>query len=173
MNIKVTLILLCCLNFSRLFAQNAAEKVNRKDSILQAAHPSYKKVSGVDRRLFGENYRKDWDMPVKLPILDLATWHGGLTPVKQGSGMESKSLRLVDKSGQEWADGGSCIAGPDGNWVVAPVSKQEQLIIATLEHTRVMEERQNFDPSGHYARPNIVQLSVNRERQRLVRFKDD
>src|SRR3954466_16016370 len=102
MNIKVTLILLCCLTFNRLFAQIAAGQVNKSDSILQAAHPSYNKVSGVHRWLFGENYRQDWAMPVKLPVLHLSTWHGGLTPVKQGGGMESKSLRLVDKSGQEW-----------------------------------------------------------------------
>ncbi|MDB5151478.1 MAG: carbon-nitrogen hydrolase family protein [Mucilaginibacter sp.] len=88
----------------------------------------------------------------------------------------NNALPYADKmiaSSKEWlADGGSCIAGPDGNWVIAPLQYQETLIVSTIDHVRVMEERQNFDPSGHYSRPDIVQLAVNRERQTLVRFKD-
>jgi nitrilase len=37
----------------------------------------------------------------------------------------------------------------------------------------VREERQNFDVMGHYARPDVLQLTVNRERQRAARFSDD
>ena len=70
------------------------------------------------------------------------------------------------------ANGGSCIAGPDGNWVVEPVVEQEDLIVATLDHCRVREERQNFDPAGHYSRPDITQLTVNRQRQRTVNLVD-
>ena len=88
----------------------------------------------------------------------------------------NNALPYADKmiaNSNEWlADGGSCIAGPDGNWVIAPLQYQETLIVSTIDHVRVMEERQNFDPSGHYSRPDIVQLAVNRERQTLVRFKD-
>ena len=74
---------------------------------------------------------------------------------------------------KEWlADGGSCIAAPDGSWIIPPVQYDEKLIIGTINHQQVLEERQNFDPSGHYSRPDILQLSVSRERQRLVTFKD-
>src|SRR6201991_2792014 len=72
------------------------------DSMIVAVHPSYNKVSGIHRWLFGENYRKEWAMPVKLPVLKLSQINGGLTPTKEGGGMESKSLRLEDKSGREW-----------------------------------------------------------------------
>ncbi len=50
------------------------------------------------------------------------------------------------------ADGGSCVAGPDGEWVIPPAPLVETLLVATLDQRRVCEERQNFDPSGHYAR---------------------
>ena len=70
------------------------------------------------------------------------------------------------------ANGGSCLAGPDGAWVIPPVVDREALAVATLEHRRVREERQNFDPSGHYARPDVTQLTVNRERQRAVIYKE-
>lgn len=48
------------------------------------------------------------------------------------------------------ANGGSCIAGPDGEWVVAPVVEKEGLIIETIDFDKVLEERHNFDPVGHY-----------------------
>ena len=70
------------------------------------------------------------------------------------------------------ANGGSCIAAPDGSWVVEPVVGEERMIIATLDHRRVREERQNFDPAGHYGRPDVARLVVNRERQRTVEFED-
>lgn len=73
------------------------------------------------------------------------------------------------------ADGGSCIAGPDGAWLVEPVVGGERLVTATLDPARVREERQNFDPSGHYSRPDVTRLSVNRERQGIVhaQVRDD
>jgi len=63
------------------------------------------------------------------------------------------------------ANGGSCLAGPDGEWVIEPVTDQETLLVATIAQGRVREERQNFDPAGHYARPDVTQLTVNRQRQ--------
>ncbi|WP_299106381.1 carbon-nitrogen hydrolase family protein [uncultured Tenacibaculum sp.] len=68
------------------------------------------------------------------------------------------------------ANGGSCIAGPDGEWVVAPVIHKEGLIIETIDFNRVLEERQNFDPVGHYSRPDVTKLQVNRERQSTVSY---
>ncbi len=70
------------------------------------------------------------------------------------------------------ADGGSCVAAPDGAWLIEPVVGKEELIVASLNHARVREERQNFDPAGHYARPDITHLTVNRKRQSMAEFED-
>ncbi|MEP2057941.1 MAG: carbon-nitrogen hydrolase family protein [Maribacter litoralis] len=70
------------------------------------------------------------------------------------------------------ANGGSCIAGPDGEWILPPVIDKEGLITATIDFTRVLEERQNFDPVGHYSRPDVTKLTVNRERQSILDLKE-
>ena len=73
---------------------------------------------------------------------------------------------------EELTDGGSCIAGPDGEWIVEPIVGKEGLFTATIDLNRVLEERQNFDVCGHYSRPDVTQLTVNRERQSVVNFID-
>jgi nitrilase len=79
---------------------------------------------------------------------------------------------LLENAPAVLANGGSCIAGPDGEWIIEPQIGKEELITATLDLNRVYEERQNFDPAGHYSRPDVTQLTVNRERQTTVKFKN-
>ncbi len=80
---------------------------------------------------------------------------------------------LLQEKAPEWmADGGSCIANPDGSWLVEPVANKEHLQVVTIDHARVRQERQNFDPVGHYSRPDVTQLTINRERQSTIRIKE-
>jgi nitrilase len=80
---------------------------------------------------------------------------------------------LVKAAPATMANGGSCIAGPDGRWIVAPVIDKEGLIVSEINFNRVLEERQNFDPVGHYSRPDVTRLTVNRERQSVIRIEGD
>jgi nitrilase len=68
--------------------------------------------------------------------------------------------------------GGSCAAAPDGSWLVAPVVGREALITMDLDHARVRAERQNFDPSGHYGRPDVFELRVDRRRPKGLVTED-
>lgn len=69
-------------------------------------------------------------------------------------------------------DGGSCIAGPDGEWIVEPVIEKEGLFTGTIDFNRILEERQNLDVAGHYSRPDVTRLIVNRERQSTVKIEN-
>lgn len=71
----------------------------------------------------------------------------------------------------EWlTNGGSCIAGPDGEWLIEPLPFEETILTAELDLNTIYRERQNFDPAGHYSRPDVTRLVVNRERQTTVKF---
>jgi nitrilase len=75
---------------------------------------------------------------------------------------------ILENSPVILANGGSCIAGPDGKWIIEPIINKEGLFIEELDFDRVLEERQNFDSVGHYSRPDVTKLIVNRERQSII-----
>jgi len=68
--------------------------------------------------------------------------------------------------------GGTCLAAPDGEWLIEPLVTEEKLVVAEINHQKVREERQNLDIAGHYSRPDVLQLKVNRERQKIVMFDE-
>jgi hypothetical protein len=72
------------------------------DSIVVIANPDLK-TTGLRNFFIGKNYRKEWTAPVKVEVLNLGSEFGGLTPEKQGGGKQTKSLRLEDSTGKEWA----------------------------------------------------------------------
>ncbi len=92
------------------------------------------------------------DLPDNLP-------HAGL--VKQAA------------ADMPWATGGSCLCGPDGKWLIEPFADQSGLLFADIDPAQVRRARHNFDPSGHYARPDVFQLNINRTRQTLSNFNED
>ncbi|CAM2069875.1 Carbon-nitrogen hydrolase family protein [Sulfidibacter corallicola] len=79
---------------------------------------------------------------------------------------------VAEDSHEYFANGGSCLAAPDGSWVIPPQCHQEGLFCAEIHHDMVRGERQNFDAAGHYSRPDVTRLVVNRQRQSTLVFED-
>ena len=72
------------------------------DSLTVIPGPEYQ-AGWLHRVFFGDHYRDIWTTPVKVPIIDLGTFAGGMTPIEQGGGFQTKSLRFQGKNGQLYA----------------------------------------------------------------------
>ena len=50
----------------------------------------------------GKNYRDVWGMDIEVDVFDIGTEKGGLTPIKKGGGMQTKSLRMKASDGKQY-----------------------------------------------------------------------
>jgi nitrilase len=57
--------------------------------------------------------------------------------------------------------GGSAILAPDGTYLAGPLYGEEDILYAELDPAKLFEERQRFDPAGHYHRPDVLGLRVS------------
>ncbi len=103
---------------------------------------------------------------------DSEDWHGSIRHIAresrafvvspcvfQRASSYPKDIRLSD--GPELLGrGGSAIVGPDGEYLAGPLWDEEGILYAELDPKRMYEERQRFDPAGHYNRPDVFQLLV-------------
>jgi nitrilase len=76
--------------------------------------------------------------------------------------------RIVRDETETLHNGGSAAANPDGSWLLEPQSDIENVFVVDLDRSFVDRERQNFDPSGHYARPELLKLVIDQARHSNV-----
>lgn len=62
--------------------------------------------------------------------------------------------------------GGSVIVSPMGEVLAGPLYNEEGLISAEIETDDIVKARYDFDVSGHYARPDVFQLTVDESQKR-------
>ncbi len=67
---------------------------------------------------------------------------------------------LLEGQIQELCPGGSCIIDPTGKYLAGPVWHREEIIYADLDLGKIAAARLDFDPCGHYSRPDILSLNV-------------
>ncbi|MCI5082296.1 MAG: carbon-nitrogen hydrolase family protein [Saprospiraceae bacterium] len=62
-------------------------------------------------------------------------------------------------------NGGSCVIGPDGKFILSPQFETEDIFYVDLPPLKeLIREKLNLDISGHYNRADIFKLRINKER---------
>ncbi|WP_296822354.1 carbon-nitrogen hydrolase family protein [uncultured Megasphaera sp.] len=67
----------------------------------------------------------------------------------------------ISRLNDETCTGGSCIIDPYGHYVTEPVWNKEAIIYADLDMDKVPMSRMEFDATGHYSRPDILEFYIN------------
>ena len=68
------------------------------DSVTVVADSQFISAGGFKRWLLGTNYRKEWSVPLRVPVLNMAGW----TPLERGGGLQSRSLRMKNQQGEQY-----------------------------------------------------------------------
>lgn len=71
----------------------------------------------------------------------------------------------------EWVNQGDAVVyAPFGGVVAGPMHKEKGFLFAEIDAAAAKASRRKFDATGHYARPDIFTLHVNREEQVPAHF---
>ncbi|HET7202732.1 MAG TPA: carbon-nitrogen hydrolase family protein [Steroidobacteraceae bacterium] len=99
-----------------------------------------------------------------------------------GSGMAFRGSDIPDDlpgkaaiypEADDWINAGdSVVIEPGGNIAAGPMRREQGILYADIDLARVGIARRSLDVVGHYARPDVFQLSVDRRLQKPVRFDD-
>lgn len=102
---------------------------------------------------------------------------GGCWVVSLATALHSRDIpqefpqreRLFAK--EEWiCDGGAVVFEPFGGAIAGPLHQKQEVLYAEIDPGRSAIARRSLDVTGHYGRPDIFQLSVNRAAMPPVRF---
>ena len=74
----------------------------------------------------------------------------------------------VDDPAAVMSRGGSCILSPLGEVLAGPDYDGETILVADLDLDDIARAKYDFDATGHYARPDVFQLTVNERPARPV-----
>lgn len=67
--------------------------------------------------------------------------------------------------------GNTAIVGPDGNVIAGPLVETEDILYAEIDASVARRARREFDPVGHYSRPDVFTLQVDSRPRAPVTFR--
>jgi nitrilase len=95
----------------------------------------------------------------------------GVAPLLHGGDVPA-DLRgdLYAETGDWMSRGRSAIVAPGGEVVAGPVAERAEILYAKTDLAEVRASRREFDPVGHYARPDVFTLTVDTRRRATAEF---
>ena len=116
-------------------AVRAQAKDARPGQTVVVAAGTHYKAGGLHRLFLGDDYRDLWTMPIRVEVLDLRTYAGGLKPAFRVGGQETKGLALKGADGRDYTFRGidkdpSGVLPPDLQGTIAERIVQDQIASA-------------------------------------------
>lgn len=69
----------------------------------------------------------------------------------------------------EWINkGDSVIVGPGGEFIAGPLHKEQGMLYADLDSRQMRGPKWNLDVAGHYARPDVFQLTISKDDHPMI-----
>jgi len=78
----------------------SASAQTRPAAVLPAG-PEYQ-AGWLHMKVLGRHHRRLWTTPMRVEILDLDAFAGGLSPIRPGGGFQTRSLRFLGRDGREY-----------------------------------------------------------------------
>ncbi len=88
---------------------------------------------------------------------------GLIMPVKDLPAQFGQSPGLTGKAHDLLLRGGSCVVGPDGNYIAGPVFDEETILIAELDPAATDKGKMTLDVAGHYDRPDVFDVKLHKD----------
>lgn len=75
---------------------------------------------------------------------------------------------------EQWINpGDSVVVSPNGELVAGPLSKQKGVIMVDIDAEQAAASKRALDVAGHYSRPDVFELHVNKARQSPTHFSNE
>ncbi|MBI1801790.1 MAG: carbon-nitrogen hydrolase family protein [Chloroflexi bacterium] len=79
--------------------------------------------------------------------------------------------RFYDASREFVNVGDSAIVDPNGKFIAGPVRLKEEILSAEIDPREMSGPKWMLDVAGHYARPDVFELTVRKERHPMIEVK--